>query len=126
MAAAATAAVDALSSPPTAAQDGLFFSDGGGGGVGTRRRQLGEAVGAAAAAAGDVRDAGATGAVGVEFSAKGCLMAVALADGTVLLTRIDRYTSGVRYKPAGSIIVALFAHSILLGLCIRILKRCEL
>ncbi|CAN0445607.1 unnamed protein product, partial [Ectocarpus sp. 12 AP-2014] len=39
-----------------------------------------------------------TGAVGVEFSAKGGLMAVALADGTVLLARVERYTSGVRAR----------------------------
>lgn len=95
VAAAATAWVDALSSPPPADADGVFFADGGGaGGLGARRRQPGEAGGAAA---GGLRGAGATGAVGVEFSAKGCLMAVGLADGTVLLTRVDRYTSGVRY-----------------------------
>ncbi|CAM9215036.1 unnamed protein product, partial [Scytosiphon promiscuus] len=40
----------------------------------------------------------ATGAVCVEFSMKGCLMAVALEDGTVLLTRVERYTSGVRAR----------------------------
>lgn len=98
MAAATAAAVDALSSPPPTDKDGAFFAGGGGGGLGARRRQPGEAGGAAAAVAvGDVRDAGAMGAVGVEFSAKGCLMAVSLADGTVLLTRVDRYTSGVRY-----------------------------
>lgn len=96
MAAAATAAADALSSPQPADENGVFFADGGGGGA--RRRQRGESARAVvAAAAGDAQEAGATGAVGVDFSAKGCLMAVALADGTVLLTRVDRYTSGVRY-----------------------------
>lgn len=53
------------------------------------------AAAAAAAAASD--DAAVTGAVGVEFSPKECLMAVALVDGTVLLTRVERYTSGVRW-----------------------------
>lgn len=46
---------------------------------------------------GDPADGAGAGAVGVEFSAKGGLMAVALVDGTVLLTRVERYTSGVRY-----------------------------
>lgn len=41
-------------------------------------------------------DHGATGAVGVEFSSQGCLLAVALVDGTVLLTRVERYTRGIR------------------------------
>ncbi|CAM9779014.1 unnamed protein product, partial [Discosporangium mesarthrocarpum] len=38
----------------------------------------------------------AAGAVSVVFSERGCLMAVSLMDGSVLLTRVDRYTSGVR------------------------------
>lgn len=40
-------------------------------------------------------EAAVAGAVGVEFSPKG-LMAVAIVDGTVLLARVERYTSGVR------------------------------
>lgn len=101
VAAAANAAVDALSSPRAPADSGSpFFASGGGGRGSSRGRQPGAAAAVAAAGIADAGEAGGTGAVGVEFSAKGCLMAVALADGTVLLTRVDRYTSGVRCVPA--------------------------
>lgn len=97
VAAAANAAVDALSAPlPTDdetdnSEDPHFVGRGrGGGGTAGERSGAGEGRGDGAAAA------AATGAVGVEFSVKGCLMAVALEDGTVLLTRVERYTSGVR------------------------------
>lgn len=95
MTAAATAAVDVLTSPRHASapdmDDSPFFSTGnspGGGDGGSRR------PGASGDGGGDIA---VTGAVGVEFSKKGGLMAVALADGTVLLSRIDRYTSGARW-----------------------------
>ncbi|CAN0170782.1 unnamed protein product, partial [Ectocarpus sp. 8 AP-2014] len=80
------AAVDALSSPRSNT-DGVFFSGGDGG-----------EESSAAAGGGESGDTAGTGAVGVEFSAKGGLMAVALADGTVLLARVERYTSGVRAR----------------------------
>lgn len=95
--AAATATVGTFSSSsspssPTAvvgANDGVPGYSGG-------RRGSGVAHDAAAATAAASDDAAVTGAVAVEFSAKECLMAVALVDGTVLLTRVERYTSGVR------------------------------
>lgn len=107
--AAAAAAADVLSSPRSSSQQTFFsaFPSGGGGGRGngfsspsaddTRRRYRGGAAGVDRRASSLEADcADAAGAVGVEFSAKGCLMAVALVDGTVLLTRVERYTSGIR------------------------------
>lgn len=55
-------------------------------------------------------EAAVAGAVSVEFGPKG-LMAVAVVDGTVLLARVERYTSGVRcaawsfYRNSSTLIV---------------------
>lgn len=95
--AAATAAADALSSPRSSSQQGGGFSR-------TWPGDHGHSSPAAVNAGQRHRDFGAVGdnrsrdgrATAVEFSAKGGLMAVALVDGTVLLTRVERYTSGVR------------------------------
>lgn len=98
VAAAATAAAEAISTSLAAAErdalsDVLASSRGGSGGGGPTRSSD---KSVASDGGGSGGDAAVTGAVGVEFSAKGCLMAVALVDGTVLLTRVERYTSGVR------------------------------
>lgn len=95
--AAAAAAADALSSPRSTSQRGGGFSH-------TWPRDNGHSSPATADTGQRHRDFGAVGAdrlrdgraSSVEFSANGCLMAVALVDGTVLLTRVERYTSGIR------------------------------
>lgn len=101
VAAAATAAAEALTAAATPPDveatdthgDRSSFPAGG-------RSPPAESSTAAPAPAGVGTDKSgmnaSTGAVSVEFSAKGYLMAVALVDGTVLLTRVERYTSGVR------------------------------
>lgn len=117
VAAAAAAAVDALSSPMPAPAPAPAPADGssrriparasaesagdaqqdGGASDGRGYRAIGARSQAREGGGGEGSERFlGTGAVAVEFSPKGCLMAIALVDGTVLLTRVERYTSGVR------------------------------